>query len=93
MDLKEKKQIKDNAVFIGKKNYKNYLIAIKRILRNSEVVVSARGKFIQKAVDIVEISKRNGAKIKDIKLSSEKFNADGREIKVSCIEITLEKDL
>lgn len=62
----------------------------------SEVIVKARGKFISRAVDIAEVaSKRfleNSAIIKDIKTNSEDFeNKEGKRVRVSTIEITLQK--
>ena len=62
-----------------------------------EVIVSARGKFISKAVDVVEVARRTflkeeDIKVKDIKISSEDFeNKEGRRIHVSAIEIHLIK--
>ena len=61
-----------------------------------EVKVKARGKFISRAVDIVEVtSKRfleNTVDVKDIKIDSEEFeNKEGKTIRVSTIEITLSR--
>lgn len=62
----------------------------------SEVGVKARGKFISRAVDIAEVaSKRfleNKIEIKNIKVDSEEFeNKEGKNVRVSTIEITLGK--
>lgn len=62
----------------------------------SEVVIKARGKFISKAVDIAEAaSKRfleNTIEVKDIKINSEEFqNSEGKNIRVSTIEIMLNR--
>jgi len=62
----------------------------------NEVIVKARGKFISRAVDIAEVaSKRfleNSAIIKDIKTNSEDFeNKEGKKVRVSTIEIILQK--
>lgn len=61
-----------------------------------EVTVKARGKFINRAVDVAEVaSKRfleNSVGIKDIQIDSEEFtNREGRQVRVSTIEITLAK--
>jgi len=61
-----------------------------------EVVVKARGKFISRAVDIAEVaSKRfleSTIEVKDIKIDSEEFtNKEGKQVRVSTIEITLAK--
>ena len=59
-----------------------------------EVKVKARGKFISRAVDIAEVAAKrfleNLVEIKDIKIDSEEFeNKEGRNVRVSSIEITL----
>ena len=65
--------------------------------KQDEVIVSARGKFISKAVDIVEVARRTFLKdeniqVKDIKISSEQFETkEGKRIFVSTIEIYLVK--
>ncbi len=61
-----------------------------------ELVIKARGKFISRAVDIAEVSAKrfleNQIGIKDIKIDSEQFESkEGKTIRVSTIEITLEK--
>ena len=64
---------------------------------NSEVIVKARGKFISRAVDVAEVSRRRfledqNIEVKDIKIDSEEFeNKEGKKINVSTIEITLAK--
>tara|TARA_Y100000310_G_scaffold343654_1_gene452286 strand:- start:1078 stop:1317 length:240 start_codon:yes stop_codon:yes gene_type:complete len=63
---------------------------------SSEVIIKARGKFIAKAVDIEEVaSKRfleNQIEITDVKLDSEEFkNKEGKQVRVSTIEIYLKK--
>lgn len=62
----------------------------------TEVVVKARGKFISRAVDIVEVVRhrflQEQVRIKDISISSEEFkNKEGKDVRVSAIDITLEK--
>lgn len=59
-----------------------------------ETVVKARGKFISKAVDISEVAMKRFLEgqiaIKDIKIDSEEFqNSEGKQVRVSTIEITL----
>ncbi|MDP3027241.1 MAG: DNA-binding protein Alba [Nanoarchaeota archaeon] len=91
---------KDNIIFIGIKPFMNYVTAVVMQFKNkgqTEVIVSARGKFISKAVDVVEVARRTFLKeeniqVKDIKISSESFeNKEGKRIHVSAIEITLIK--
>lgn len=89
----------DHIVFIGGKSFMNYVtgVVMQFTTQNaSEVVIKARGKFISKAVDIAEAaSKRfleNTISVGDIKINSEEFqNSEGRNIRVSTIEITLNR--
>jgi archaea-specific DNA-binding protein len=96
----QKNSGKDNIIFVGIKPFMNYVTAVVMQFKNKgqeEVIVSARGKFISKAVDVVEVARRTFLKeeniqIKDIKISSEAFeNKEGRRIHVSSIEIFLVK--
>ena len=62
----------------------------------SEVIVKARGKFIAKAVDVAEVANKRFLEgqldIKDIKVDSEEFqNKEGKQVRVSTIEIFLAK--
>ncbi len=92
---------KDNIIFVGIKPFMNYVTGVVMQFQNKgekEVIVSARGKFISKAVDVVEVAKRTFLKdeniqIKDISISSEQFeNKEGKRIFVSTIEIKLIKE-
>ncbi len=81
-------------VLIGKKPAANYVTAI--ILHfnsgEKEVSVKARGKYIWRAVDIVERVRRKflpNLKIKEIKISSEELQQENRKRFVSGIEIVL----
>jgi DNA-binding protein len=61
-----------------------------------EVIIKARGKFISRAVDIAEVTRNRFLKeqieLKGIKIDSEEFeNKEGKEVRVSTIEITLKK--
>jgi len=91
---------KDNTIFIGIKPFMNYVTGIVMQFKNkaqTEVIVSARGKFISKAVDVVEVARRTFLKeeniqIKDIRIASEQFeNKEGKRIFVSSIDIILTK--
>ena len=89
---------KDNSIFVGSKPFMNYVTAVvmQFTTKNaSSVIVKARGKFIAKAVDIAEVaSKRFLDNIvdNDVKIDSEEFkNEEGKDIRVSSIEITLSK--
>lgn len=91
---------KDNIIFVGIKPFMNYVTGVVMQFKTKgqdEVIVSARGKFISKAVDVVEVARRTFLKeediqVKDIHISSEAFeNKEGKRIHVSAIEITLNK--
>ena len=62
-----------------------------------EVVIKARGKFISRAVDIAEVTTKRfletTVSIKNIKVDSEEFeNKEGKQVRVSTIEISLGKN-
>lgn len=104
-EVKEKKKIADNVIYIGIKPFNNYVWALLTQLsanKQEQVEVIARGKYISRAVDVVEVAKtrfsRQGdeIKVKSIEIMSEKFTKkqqDGRErpINVSVIKITVTK--
>ena len=90
----------EHTIFIGNKPFMNYVtgVVMQFTTQNAaEVTVKARGKFISRAVDVAEVSrkrflKEQGVDIKGIKIDSEEFeDKDGKKIKVSTIEITLFK--
>ena len=95
------KEGKDNIIYIGIKPFMNYVTGVVMQFQNKgqdEVIVSARGKFISKAVDVVEVARRTFLKDEDIKIenigiNSEQFeNKEGKRIFVSTIEIKLVKN-
>lgn len=95
------KQKKDNdhSVFIGNKPFMNYVtgVVMQFTTKNAkEVVLKARGKFINRAVDVAEIVRKrfleDQVTLKEINIDSEEFeNKEGRQVRVSTIEITLAK--
>ena len=104
-EVREKKQIADNVIYIGGKPFTNYVWALLTQIsanKQEEVNVIARGKYISRAIDVVEMAKArflsqgNEIKVKGIEIGTEKFNrqeADGRErpINVSVIKIIITK--
>ena len=90
----------DNSVFIGGKPFMNYVTAVvmQFTTKNAEdVIIKARGKFISRAVDVAEVASKRfleaNVAVKDIKINSEGFkNLEGRDVRVSTIEITLGKN-
>lgn len=89
----------DNSVFIGNKPFMNYVTGVVMQFTtkgSNEVIIKARGKFISRAVDVAEVVRKrflnNTVVISDIKIDSEDFtNKEGKELRVSNIEITLAK--
>ena len=87
----------DNTIFIGEKPFMNYVTAVVMQFTTKdagEIFIKARGKFISRAVDVAEVSSKrflNGqAEVGNIKVGSEEFtNKEGRQVRVSTIEITL----
>jgi DNA-binding protein len=90
---------KDNTVFIGNKPFMNYVTGVVMQFTtqgSGEVVVKARGKFIARAVDVVEVAAKRFLEgtvdVRDIKIDSEEFeNKEGKQVRVSTIEILLGK--
>ncbi len=89
----------DNSIFVGEKPFMNYVtgVVIQFTTQGAtEVIVKARGKFISRAVDVVEVVRnrflQGQIKIKDIQIGSEEFqNKEGKDVRVSTIDIVLEK--
>ena len=89
----------DNSIFVGNKAFMNYVTAVvmQFTTKNAdEVIIKARGKFISRAVDIAEVAAKRflegKVEVKDIKIDSEEFeNKEGKQVRVSTIEITLRK--
>lgn len=91
--------VNDNSIFIGNKPFMNYVTGVVMQFTTkgaSEVTVKARGKFIARAVDVAEVATkrflRDQVVVKNIKIDSEGFqNKEGRDVRVSIIEIVLTK--
>jgi DNA-binding protein len=91
--------MEDNTIFIGGKPFMNYVTAVvmQFTAKNvPELIIKARGKFISRAVDVAEVaSKRfleDKVNVSNIKIDSEGFqNKEGRDVRVSIMEITLKK--
>ena len=88
----------DNNIFIGGKPFMNYVtgVVMQFTTKNaSEVIIKARGKFISRAVDVAEVTSKRfleNTVVKGIRIDSEGFqNKEGRDVRVSTIEITLGK--
>ena len=89
----------DNSIFVGQKPFMNYVtsVVMQFTTKNaSEVIIKARGKFISRAVDVAEVASKRFMKdqiaLKDISIGSEEFeNKEGKDVRVSTIEIVLKK--
>ena len=87
----------DNNIFIGDKPFMNYVtgVVMQFTTKNApEVFVKARGRFISRAVDVAEVASKRflvgRIAVKGIKIDSEGFqNKEGRDVRVSTIEIAL----
>ena len=92
--------MEDNNIFIGGKPFMNYVtgVVMQFTTKNAnEVIIKARGKFISRAVDVAEVAGKRflegSVSTRDIKIDSEEFKTDeGKDIRVSTIEITLIKN-
>mgnify|MGYP001578515861 FL=1 len=97
--LEQKETKKDNNMFIGDKPFMNYVtgVVMQFTTKNySEVIIKARGKFISRAVDVAEVAAKRfldgKVEVSGIKIDSEGFkNTEGKDVRVSIIEITLKK--
>jgi len=91
--------MEDNAIFIGNKPFMNYVtsVVVQFTTKGAhEVIIKARGKFISRAVDVAEVAMKRFLKdqigLKGIRIDSEGFqNKEGHDVRVSSIEIILEK--
>ena len=96
---KEYKKKDEHTVFIGGKPFMNYVTSVVMQFTTqgaTEIIVKARGKFISKAVDITEVSTKRflegQVSVKGIQIDREEFqNKEGKQVRVSTIELTLEK--
>ncbi len=96
---KNKKSDNDNSIFVGGKPFMNYVtgVVMQFTTKNAdEVIIKARGKFISRAVDVAEVAAKrfleNTVEVTNIDIDSEEFeNKEGKQIRVSTIEITLIK--
>jgi archaea-specific DNA-binding protein len=90
----------DHVVFVGDKPFMNYVTGVVMQFTThsaKESIIKARGKFISKAVDIAEVATKRFLQgevtIKNISVNSEEFkNKEGKDVRVSTIELTLAKN-
>jgi DNA-binding protein len=92
------KESENNVIFIGMKPFMNYVtgVVMQFTTRNKkEVTIKARGKWINRAVDVAEVVRKRFLKDRDLQIknigidSEEVENKEGKKVNVSSIEITL----
>ncbi|MBI5226435.1 DNA-binding protein Alba [Candidatus Micrarchaeota archaeon] len=89
--------LRDNTVFIGKKNVMSYVLAVVSQFNagSKEVKVKARGRTVASAVDVSQIVKNRF--VPDLKISLEDISTEelssenGRKSKVSSLTLLLSK--
>ncbi len=89
----------DNEIYIGNKPFMNYITSVVMQFTTkgaSEVIIKARGKFISRAVDVAEVASKRfldgTVDLRNISINSEEFqNKEGKNVRVSTMEITLGK--
>jgi archaea-specific DNA-binding protein len=90
----------ENSIFVGSKPFMNYVTGVVMQFTTQqapEVTVKARGKFISRAVDIAEVASKRFLEgvihVDRIGINSEEFtNKEGRQVRVSTIEIVLKRN-
>ena len=95
----QKKQIKENIIYVGDKPFMAYMKSVNTLFRGKnlkEIEIRARGKNIKKAVDISESSSKKfchdlNIKVNKIEIGTDNFMSEGKEISVSTIAIYLIK--
>ena len=99
MEREHTKEGDEHTVFIGSKPFMNYVTGVVMQFTTqgaNEVLLKGRGKFITRCVDVAEVAcKRfltDQIEVAEVKLDSEGFkNQEGRDIRVSTIEISLKR--
>ncbi|MDR0913110.1 MAG: DNA-binding protein Alba [Methanobrevibacter sp.] len=87
----------ENIVLVGNKPVMNYVLAVVTQMKNNNLVIlKARGRTINRAVDVAEIVRNKfipDAKISNIKIATEELeNKDLSQTNVSTIEIHILKE-
>ncbi len=87
------------VIFVGAKPFMDYVtnVVMQFTVKDADVVlVKARGRFISKAVDVVQVAMHrflnSVAVVGDVYIGSEEYKVqDGTTVRVSNIEITIRK--
>lgn len=88
-----KMQKNQNRVFIGIRPVMNYVNETQMKFKEKDtIVLCARGRFISKAIDVLEIIKRTiEIELEIISTTTETFEKDNKKISVSAIQIKIKK--
>jgi len=86
----------ENVVLVGSKPVMNYVIACLTLFNSGadEVIVKARGRAIERAVDTVEMLRRSfitDLEIKDITIDTQELHRLGKRSSISTMEIIFSK--
>ena len=97
----DKERTDSNEIFVGNKHFMKYVVAAMMQLKkegSESAIIKARGKFISRAVDIAEVTKK---RMKDtenkmlkhsVEIGTDEFKSeDEKMINISTISITLKK--
>ncbi|MCD6509405.1 MAG: DNA-binding protein Alba [Thermoprotei archaeon] len=88
----------NNVVFVGKKAIMNYVLACVTMFHQGakRVIIKARGKAINKAVEVARVVRENfirGAMIENVNIGTEILTSkDGNTYSISTITIILRKE-
>ncbi len=87
---------RENVVLIGSKPVMNYVIACLTLFNSGadEVIVKARGRAIERAIDAVEMLRRSfitDLEIKDINIDTQELQRRGKQSSISTMEIIFSK--
>lgn len=85
-----------NIIFVGDKQFMSYITAVSLQFSKGEkeVILKARGKFTARAIDVAESSSKQFIEnilVKSVIIGSENMTREGKNIRVSSIEIRLVK--
>jgi DNA-binding protein len=86
----------ENVVLVGSKPVMNYVIACLTLFNSGadEVIVKARGRAIERAIDTVEMLRRSfitDLEIKDINIDTQELQRLGKRSSISTMEIIFSK--
>ena len=90
---------RDKAFFVGEKPLMNYVTAAVMHFtskNSSELILKARGKFMNRAIDVSQVLLnrflKDQAELNNVKLGSEEFtNREGKKVRVSTVEISIKR--